>query len=113
FQNVRQIVPTAEVWRGPGPVLPLPEALQNLAELEFDHEGRRDTIGAFLDSSYTDGFIVLHKGTIVSETYMNGMQRRTTHLSQSVGKSVVGTVAGILNGPGELDFSAPVTHYLP
>lgn len=113
FQNVRQIVPTAEVWRGPGPVLPLPEAPQNLAELEFEHEGGRDTIGAFLDTSFTDGFIVLHKGTIVSETYMNGMRRRTTHLSQSVAKSVVGTVAGILNGRGELDFSAPVTHYLP
>jgi CubicO group peptidase (beta-lactamase class C family) len=44
---------------------------------------------------------------------MNGMRRRTTHLSQSVAKSVVGTVAAILNGRGELDFAAPVTDYLP
>ena len=113
FQNVRQIVPTAEVWRGPGPVLPLGDALQNLSELDFECDGQRQTISEFLDTSFTDGFIVLHKGAVVTETYMNGMQPRTTHLSQSVAKSVVGTVAGILNGRGELDFTAPVTQYLP
>jgi len=113
FQNVRQIVPTAEVWRGPGPAQPLAEAPQNLQELEFEIDGTRLSIGQFLDESYTDGFIVLKKGAIVTEVYMNGMERRTKHLSQSVAKSIVGTVAGILNGRGELDFAAPVTHYLP
>ena len=113
FQNVRQIVPTAEVWRGPGPALPLGEALQNLGDLEFELDGQKQTIAAFLDDSFTDGFIVLHKGAIVTEIYMNGMERRTTHLSQSVAKSIVGTVAGILNARGELDFAAPLTHYLP
>jgi CubicO group peptidase (beta-lactamase class C family) len=113
FLNVRQMVPTAEVWRGPGPVLPLPEALQALTELEFDSDGTRQTIGAFLDGSYTDGFIVLSRGAVVTEVYRNGMQPRTTHLSQSVAKSVVGTVAGILAGRGDLDVAAPVTHYLP
>jgi CubicO group peptidase (beta-lactamase class C family) len=113
FLNVRQMVPTAEVWRGPGPVMPLPEALQNLAELDFEIDGETQTIGQFLEGSFTDGLIVLSKGAIVMETYMNGMQRRTTHLSQSVAKSVVGTVAGILNSRGEVDFAAPVTDYLP
>lgn len=113
FQNVRQMVPTAEVWRGPGPVMPLPEARQNLKDLAFDIDGNRLTIGQFLDESFTDGFIVLKKGVIVTEIYMNGMERRTRHLSQSVAKSIVGTVAGILSGRGELDLAAPVTHYLP
>lgn len=113
FQNVRQMVPTAEVWRGPGPALPLVEAPQNLLELDFESDGGTSTIGRFLDGSYTDGFLVLSKGAVVTEIYMNGMKPRTTHLSQSVAKSVVGTVAGILHGRGELDFSAPVTEYLP
>jgi CubicO group peptidase (beta-lactamase class C family) len=113
FQNVRQMVPTAEVWRGPGPVMPLPEAPRDLLGVTFDVDGRTLTIGEFLDDSFTDGFLVLSKGRVVTEIYMNGMQRRTTHLSQSVAKSVVGTVAGILNGRGELDFKAPVTDYLP
>lgn len=113
FRNVRQFVPTAEVWRGPGPVLALPGAKQDLSALSFEVDGRRQTIREFLDTSYTDGFLVLHKGQIVTETYMNGMLPRSTHLSQSVAKSITGVVAGILNGRGELDFSAPVTHYLP
>jgi CubicO group peptidase (beta-lactamase class C family) len=113
FQNVRQMVPTAEVWRGPGPVLPLHEAPQNLLELDFEIDGLTQSIGQFLDDSYTDGFIVLSKGAIATEIYMNGMQRRTTHLSQSVAKSIVGTVAAILHGRSELDFAAPVTDYLP
>jgi CubicO group peptidase (beta-lactamase class C family) len=113
FQNVRQMVPTAEVWRGPGPVMPLPEAPQDMSRLSFEIDGKALTIGHFLEDSFTDGFIVLSKGKVVTEIYMNSMQRRTTHLSQSVAKSVVGTVAGILNGRGELDFKAPVTDYLP
>ena len=113
FQNVRQMVPTAEVWRGPGPVLPLAEAPRDLLALDFESDGEASTIGRFLDGSHTDGFLVLSKGAVVTEIYMNGMKPRTTHLSQSVAKSVVGTVAGILQGRGELDFAAPVTEYLP
>lgn len=113
FQNVRQMVPTAEVWRGPGPVMPLPETPQDLLGVNFEIDGQTQSVGAFLDDSFTDGFLVASKGRLVSEIYMNGMQRRTTHLSQSVAKSVVGTVAAILNGRGELDFAAPVTDYLP
>lgn len=113
FLNVRQMVPTAEVWRGPGPVMPLPEATQDVTGIAFEIDGKTQSVSQFLDDSFTDGFIVLSKGKVVSETYMNGMQRRTTHLSQSVAKSVVGTVAGILNGRGALDFKAPITEYLP
>lgn len=113
FRNVRQMVPTAEVWRGPGPAMPLPEAPQHLQGLEFEIDGRTLSVGQFLQESFTDGFIVLSKGAIVTEVYMNGMERRSAHLSQSVAKSIVGTVAGILHGRGELDFAAPVTEYLP
>jgi CubicO group peptidase (beta-lactamase class C family) len=113
FQNVRQMVPTAEVWRGPGPVMPLPEAPRDMLGVTFEIDGKVLDVGQFLDESFTDGFIVLSGGKVVSEIYMNGMQPRTTHLSQSVAKSIVGTVAGILNGRGELEFTAPVTHYLP
>lgn len=113
FQNVRQIVPTAQVWRGPGPVMALPDAAQDVRQVTFELDGEIQSLGQFLDDSFTDGFLVLSRGKVVTEIYMNQMQRRTPHLSQSVAKSVVGTVAGILNGRGELDFEAPVTEYLP
>ena len=113
FQNVRQMVPTAQVWRGPGPVMALPDAAEDVTQVTFELDGEIQSIGQFLDDSFTDGFLVLSKGRVVTEIYMNGMRRHTPHLSQSVAKSVVGTVAGILTGRGELDFEAPVTEYLP
>jgi CubicO group peptidase (beta-lactamase class C family) len=113
FQHVREIVPTATVWRGPGPSMLLPRAHQDIDSITYDLDGRTATIGSFLETSFTDGFIVLHHGQIVAERYLNGMTERTPHLSQSVAKSVTGTVAGILAGRGLLDPQALVTDYLP
>ena len=113
FQHVREMVPTVQVWRGPGPVTPLPAEYRDLGSISFEANGRRETIDAFLQSSYTDGFLVLHRGHVVTERYFNGMTPRTPHLSQSVAKSIVGTVAGILIDRGHLDPGAPLTKYLP
>jgi CubicO group peptidase (beta-lactamase class C family) len=71
------------------------------------------TLTQFLNDSFTDGFLVLKNGKIVCEGYFNGMTDRTLHLSQSVAKSFVGALAGILVGRGVLDVTAPVTTYLP
>ena len=114
FQNIRQILPTAEVWRGSGPVRELPRNEQDLDGLDVPStEGGTTTLAGFLDETYTDGFIVIHKGAVVHERYFNGMDRRTLHLSQSVAKSVTAAAAGALVGKGLLDVNAPVTHYIP
>lgn len=113
FQHVREMVPTTPVRRGEGPASPLPEKLQDIDPIGFELDGRYDTIGGFLATSYTDGLLVLHRGQVVTERYLNGMTPRTLHLSQSVAKSVVGTVVGILVGRGLIDPAAPVTRYLP
>ncbi len=113
FQHVRDMVPTTQVWRGRGPASPLPAALQDIDAVGFELDGRRDTIAGFLASSYADGLLVLHRGRVVAERYLNGMTPRTPHLSQSVAKSVVGTVAGILIGRGLVDPAEAITHYLP
>ncbi|CAG0977702.1 MAG: serine hydrolase [Rhizobiaceae bacterium] len=113
FQHVRDMVPTTRVSRGQGPASPLPEDLQDIDAIGYTLDGRSDTIGGFLESSYADGMLVIHRGKVVAERYLNGMTPRTRHLSQSVAKSVVGTVFGILVGRGLVDPVAPVTHYLP
>ena len=103
FQLVRELVPTAEVWRGVGPVSPLAEARQDLSRIAFlRHDGSKSTVSGLLDSTSTDGFIVIHRGRILAEEYRNGMTPRTLHLSQSVAKSVVGSVAGVLVHQGLL-----------
>lgn len=113
FQHIREIVPTAQVWRGRGPVRALPEAHRDLDAIEFEIGGKRDTVSGFLQSSFTDGFLALHRGHVIAERYFNGMEARTPHLSQSVAKSIVGTLAGILIGRGLIVPSKPITFYLP
>lgn len=114
FQNIRQVLPTTEISRGDGPVWHLPEAHADLEGLPVPLDsGREAALGEWLAEDFTDGFIVLHRGAIVFERYLNGMNERTLHLSQSVAKSVTGTVAGVLVGRGLLDPACPVVDYVP
>jgi hypothetical protein len=106
FQHVREILPTAEVWRGTGPPRPLARHETEFGDLEAP-------LADLLDETYTDAFLVLFDGAVVCERYFNDMDGRTLHLSQSVGKSIVAAVAGILAGRGALDVAAEVTDYLP
>ncbi|MEM7292873.1 MAG: serine hydrolase [Pseudomonadota bacterium] len=114
FQNVRQMVATAEVWRGSGAVWELPEHPTNLDELLFDDaEGATRSIREWMQLDCNDGFVVLHNGAVVYERYNNEMTQRSLHLSQSMAKSVTASVAGILIGRGLLEPEKPVTDYLP
>ena len=96
FQHVREMVPTTPVRRGGAATHDLPRDTQAIDRIPFKLDDQSSTIGAFLDSSFTDGFIVLHHGRIVSERYMNGMTERTQHLSQSVAKSVTGKLQRVI-----------------
>ncbi len=114
FQNIRQILPTVEVWRGAGPARVLPRAERDLDGLTIPAiESGAATLAGLLDETYTDGFLVLHDGRIVYERYFNGMTPRSLHLSQSVAKSVTAAAVGVLAGRGQFDVNAPVTHYIP
>jgi CubicO group peptidase (beta-lactamase class C family) len=114
FQHVRELLPTVEVWRGSGPVRPLARAEQDLDGLMVTGtDGAPVTLSAFLERTFTDGFLVLKDGAIVYERYFNGMDERTLHLSQSVAKSFIGMLTGILVGRGIIDLDAPVTNVLP
>jgi hypothetical protein len=91
FQNVRSILPTRAIPRARGPVEPLPQSPQALEAVTFtDLDGSQRSVADMLASTYTDGFLLLHRGRIVLERYMNGMSETTLHLSQSVVKSFVG-----------------------
>jgi CubicO group peptidase (beta-lactamase class C family) len=113
FQHLRELVPTARVSRGAGQVRRLPRAELDLTEIRFQSGERDMTVGEMLAESYTDGFLVLHRGRIVAEQYFNGMAEDTPHLLMSVSKSVVSTVTGILVGQGLLDVAARVERIVP
>ena len=114
FQHIREILPTAEVWRGDKAVRELPRRDRDLDSFIVKSIGGEATsLLHLLDETYTDGIVVLHQGAIVYERYFGGMTPRSLHLSQSVAKSVVGMTAGILAGRGLLDPKQLVSNYLP
>lgn len=113
FQNVRSLIPTVDVPCGPE-AWALPSGPLDLSQIRFaDAAGRERTVGRWLADSYTDGFLVWHRGRVVSELYFNDMTPATLHLAQSVSKSVVAVAAGVLAGRGLLDPAAPLVDYVP
>lgn len=113
FKHVREMTPTAKIWRGQGPVGALPAREQGLDDLEFDLAGQRRSIDDFLKDSFTSGFLVLFGGEIVMERYMSGLTPHGQHLAMSVSKSIVATVCGILVHRGLINPASLVTRYLP
>jgi CubicO group peptidase (beta-lactamase class C family) len=103
YQHVGEVVPTVVVARGDGPVSELPARGVDLDDL----------VDGLVDAHFADGVAVLHHGALVYERYANDMGPETLHLSQSVGKSVVGLLAGILAGRGALDPASPVSDHVP
>ncbi len=113
FQHVRDLIPTARISRGEGPTWKLPRAERDLDDLTFTSGRRSMTVGKMLAETATDGFMVLHRGKVVTERYLNGMTPDTTHLLMSVSKSITSTIAGILIARGELSAGSLVTDVLP
>jgi CubicO group peptidase (beta-lactamase class C family) len=103
YQHVDEVVATVPVSRGYGLIWDLPTREPPLADLA----------AALVDTAYVDGVAVLHDGAFVLERYGNGMEPDTRHLSQSVGKSVLGLLVGVLAERGELDTEAGVTDHVP
>ena len=114
FQHVREMLPTAEVWRGAGPVREIARRPTDLSGIEFlAHDNAPTRLQDWIDTSYTDGILIMHRGEIILEQYHNNMTERTLHLSQSMAKSVTAAVAGIMIGRGLLDAAEPISRYLP
>jgi len=113
FQRVQQFTRTIRVPRAAEPSV-LEEDRQDLSDIVFeDTDGRQCTVKEMLSRTYTDGFLVLHRGKVLTEQYFNGMSAATLHLIMSCSKSITSTVAGIYIEAGVLDPSAPLTDYLP
>ena len=115
FSHIRELVPTANVWRGAGAPSPLRAAPMDLDNVRFKVMGTGEelTFAQSLERNYTDGIVVLHKGKIVYENYMGALTPERPHLGMSVTKSFVGTLAALLASEGTIKPEAPVTDYLP
>jgi CubicO group peptidase (beta-lactamase class C family) len=116
FSHWRELLPSAAVSRGTGPVAPLARAERDdLDAVTFVPLGAT-TPRSWADSlaaNYTDGIVVLHRGRIVYERYFGALTAERPHIAFSVTKSFIGTLAAMLVAEGKLDETAPVSRYLP
>ena len=103
YVNVDEVVDTVPVARGDGPVSQLEREAADIDEL----------VEPLLEAAYVDGLAVVHRGRLVAEHYRAEMTESSLHLSQSVGKSVLGLLVGILAGREVLDPGELVTERVP
>ena len=114
FHHLREVVTTAQVYRGAGGPRPLPVgAALDLDTVRVDLGRETASVGAIVARSHTDGFLVLHDGRIVAEQYPGRMAAHQAHVLMSVSKSIVGCVVGILADRGALHPDDPVTRHVP
>lgn len=113
FRHVPELAATAVIPRGDGPVRELPRAERDLDAFAFSHGGVRYTLAEMLAETFTDGFLVIQDGAVVTERYLDGMRETDTHLLMSCSKSLTSTLCGVLAGRGLLAPDDLVTDHLP
>ena len=114
-QHLRELGPTAAVWRGAGTPSTLPAAARALDDaLAFaDGKGGTTTLADWQKATYTDGLLVLHRGRVVYERYPAGLQAHQPHVLWSMSKSLVGLLVTELIQEGLIDPNALIPRYLP
>jgi CubicO group peptidase (beta-lactamase class C family) len=112
FIRVPELARTERISRGDGPVLELPRDERSLDSFRFEFEGEKISFAQMLESTYTDGLLVLHDGAVRFEHYAGAMTASDTHLLMSVSKSLTSTLCGVLVAGGLVKPEALVVDYV-
>ncbi|MFF5793916.1 serine hydrolase domain-containing protein [Paeniglutamicibacter sp. NPDC012692] len=125
FQHIADFLPTAVISRGQGLAVALPAAHRDLDSITVPGTepdvpdvtelgvGPDSSVRSVMGSTDTDGWMVLHRGRVLTEQYFGEMKADTSHLLMSVSKSLIGAVAGALTDSGVLSPEKPLTAYVP
>jgi len=116
FQHIADFLPTAEISRGGGEAADLPAAHRDLDSILVPAAvpGQPPVnVGSVMATTETDGWMLLHRGQVLTEQYFGQMAAPSPHLLMSMSKSLIGAVAGSLCDSGILDPDAQLTDYIP
>ncbi|GAA0796116.1 serine hydrolase domain-containing protein [Marinobacterium sediminicola] len=115
-RHMNEFLPTTLVSRRNTPPNALPYALdESLEQHTYTPWGYEQPISLeqALRETYTDGLLIMHKGQVVYEHYLDGFKDYERHLLMSMTKAVTGTLALDLIKRGQIDENLPVSHYIP
>ena len=114
FQNIESLFDTIRLKRSSDAPSEIPLNLQSLDSIEIQSiEGQTQSFREIMDSTHTDSFLVLKNGEIIFEEYFNDMSSDSLHLMNSITKSFIGMLVGILSDEGIFDTKDKITKYLP
>lgn len=113
FINMDKYFEKTEVAKSSAPFMYPRTANVSLPD-SFEANGKEYQTMDYLDSSYTQGFLVIQNDTIVYENYWRGMDENTRHISWSMAKSVVSALLGIAKEEGHIgSLDKTVDEYMP
>ncbi len=112
FVRVSELARTEKISRGEGPVLELARDERDLDSFRFEFEAETFSFPKMLDSTFTDGLLVLHDGVVVFEHYAGEMKPSDTHLLMSVSKSLTSTLCGVYVERGLVKPDGTVVDYI-
>lgn len=118
LSHMRELLPTANVWRGPDAATELGTTDAGLETaidaLRFvDMHGQPRTWSDALTETYTDGVLVLHRGARIYERYFGALQPQRPHACFSITKSYAATIAATLIHEDVLEEKRPAAFYVP
>ena len=113
FQNVRELMPTANIRCAIDSVPIGLEDKTEVLEIKIDSGAGKCSLIELLEQNYGDALLILHDGKVVAEWYAPYYHPNNPHVLFSVSKSLTGLLAGIMEDKGMVDCEAPVVDYLP
>lgn len=113
FLHMDEFIPKSIVHKSSNP-FHFPKNKELDLPKSFAYAGMTFGTQEFLDSSYTQGFLVIQDDSIVYETYDLGQNQSQPHISWSMAKSVVSALFGIAMEEGHIkSVDQRVEAYLP
>ncbi len=113
FRNMDKIFPVEVVHRSDKP-FHFKEAPQDLSGVEFEWQGAKSTLEAFLEKTITTALVVVKDDAIVFERYALGNTRDSNATSMSVAKSFTSALVGIAIDEGLIEsIDDPIEQYVP
>ena len=94
FINMNEYLPTTIIEKSEQPFI-FPRIENITLPKNFIHNHNTYHTEQYLDSSYTQGFLVIQNDTIIYENYWRGQKEDIQHISWSVAKSYISALFGI------------------
>jgi len=114
FQNMKDLFSTKTLSKSNDPSSFDTKLNQDIENFEFDTlEGKSISIKDSFSETHADAFLVIKNEEIIYEKYFNEMSAQSPHLMNSISKSFLGMLAGVLVGKGIVDPEDKISNLIP